>query len=114
MTYINFEAGNKSYKLRLTTGATVALEKTLGCNPISIFGNGDKLPTITTMVAILHAALQPYQHNITLQNAYDIFDEWLDDGHVMTDFLPVIVDIFKASGFMREENRITEDNEKNA
>lgn len=113
MTYINFEAGNKNYKLRLTTGATVALEKQLGCNPISIFGTGDTIPTITTMVAILHHSLQAYQHNITTKDAYDIFDAWLNDGHVMTDFIPVIVDIFKASGFMKNENRNIEDEEKN-
>lgn len=101
MLYIDFEAGNKAYKLRLTTGATVALEKQLGCNPISIFGNGDTIPTVTTMVKVLHASLQAYQHNITLEDAYSIFDEWLEDGHTMTDFFSIIIDIFKASGLMR-------------
>ena len=32
MNYINFVAGNKEYKLRLSTRAIVALEKQLGCN----------------------------------------------------------------------------------
>lgn len=101
MLYIDFEAGNKAYKLRLTTSATVALEKQLGCNPISIFGNGDTIPTVTTMVRILHASMQSYQHNISLEDAYNIFDEWLADGHTMTDFFQIIIDIFKASGLMR-------------
>lgn len=109
MNFINFEAGNKNYKLRLTTGATVALEKQLGCNPISIFGNGDTIPTIGTMVAILHASLQAYSHGITLKDTYDIFDAWIEEGHVMTDFIPVIVEIYKASGFMKEDSE-----EKNA
>lgn len=109
MNFINFEAGNKNYKLRLTTGATVALEKQLGCNPISIFGNGDTIPTIGTMVAILHASLQAYHHGITLKDTYDIFDAWIEEGHVMTDFIPVIVEIYKASGFMKEDSE-----EKNA
>lgn len=109
MNFINFEAGNKNYKLRLTTGATVALEKQLGCNPISIFGKGDTIPTIGTMVAILHASLQAYHHGITLKDTYDIFDAWIEEGHVMTDFIPVIVEIYKASGFMKEDSE-----EKNA
>ena len=113
MMYIDFVAGNKEYKLRLTTGATVALEKQLGCNPISIFGNGDTIPTITTMVKVLHASLQAYQHNITMEDAYNIFDEWLNEGHVMTDFLTVIVDIFKASGLMCDNRKEIID-EKNA
>ena len=101
MNYIVFEAGNKEYKLKLNTGATVALEKRLGCNPISIFGNGDEIPTITTMVSILHASLQAYNHGITLEDAYTIFDNWLDDGNAMTDFFKIIIDIYKVSGLMR-------------
>ena len=91
MNYIDFEAGNKAYRLRLTTRALVALEKQIGCNPLAIFGNGDSIPTITVMVAILHASLQAYNHGITMDDAYDIFDDYLADGHTMTDFLPVII-----------------------
>lgn len=104
MNYIDFTAGNHAYKLRLTTRSIVALEKSLGCNPLAIFGSGDTIPTITVMVHILHAALQPLNHGITLDNAYDIFDAWLADGHAMTDFLPVILDIYKASGLIRGES----------
>ena len=56
------------------------------------------------MVQILHASLQQYQHNITLNDAYDIFDEWLADNHIMTDFLVVIVEIYKVSGLIKTEN----------
>lgn len=107
MNYINFETGNKSYKLRLNTRNIVLLEKSLGCNPLHIFGKaGDTIPTITVMVAILHASLQQYQHNITLNEAYDIFDEYLED-HNTTDFIPVIMEIYKASGIIpKEESKI--------
>lgn len=103
MMYIDFQAGNKEYKLRLNTRAIVALEKTLGCNPLAIFGTGDTIPTITTMVGILHAALQQFHHGITLNDAYDIFDSYLADGHAMTDFIPVILDIYRESGLIRDE-----------
>jgi hypothetical protein len=105
MMYVDFEVGNSTYKLRLNTRATVALEKRLGCNPLSIFGNGDTIPTITTMVTILHASLQQYHHNIGLDEAYDIFDTWLEENHVMTDFLAVLVEIFKASGLMKDNKK---------
>ena len=108
MNYINFVAGNKEYKLRLSTRAIVALEKQLGCNPLSIFGDGDTLPTITTMVYVLHAALQQLNHGITLNDAYDIFDAYLEDGHTMTDFLPIMIEIYKVSGLIGNE-----DTEKN-
>jgi hypothetical protein len=101
--YVDFNAGNKEYKLRLSTRAIVSLEKQLGCNPLAIFGNGDTVPTITTMVQILHASLQQYSHGITLNDAYSIFDEWLADGNAMTDFIAVIMDIYKASGLIKAE-----------
>ena len=74
MNYVDFIAGNKEYKLRLSTRNVVALEKGLECNPLMIFGAGDRIPTITNMVQILHASLQQYHHKITLDDAFDIFE----------------------------------------
>lgn len=109
MNFIDFEAGNKTYKLKLTTRSIVLLEKQLGCNPLSIFGNGETVPTITVMVSILHAALQQYNHGITLNDAYDIFDEYIADGHSTIDFMPVILDIYRASGIIPKENETKND-----
>lgn len=104
MMYIDFSAGNKEYKLRLNTRGIVLLEKQLGCNPLSIFGKeGETIPTITTMVTILQASLQAYHPSISLNNAYDIFDEWLAEGHATTDFIPVILEIYKASGIIPKD-----------
>lgn len=100
--YVNFEAGNKEYKLRLSTRNIVNLEKQLGCNPIAIFGDGDKMPTITDMVNILYASLQQLQHGITLNDAYDIFDAYLEE-HSTTDFITVIIDVYKMSGIIRDD-----------
>lgn len=110
MMYVDFTAGNRNYKLRLTTRDVVALEKQLGCNPLMIFGNGDKVPTITTMVQVLNAALQPMNQGITLDDAYDIFDEYLNDGHIVTDFIAVIVEIYKVSGLIKNSGENTEKN----
>lgn len=112
MMYLDFTAGNKDYKLRLNTRAIVLLEKQLGCNPLAIFmgdGNETTVPTVTAMVTILHAALQQYQHSISLEDTFSIFDTWLEDGHSTTDFLTVILELYKVSGIIK-----TEDAEKNA
>ena len=101
MLYVDFTAGNKDYKLRLSTRQTVSLEKQLGCNPLSIFGEGETIPTITTMVYILYASLQQLNHGISLDDAFNIFDDYLADGHVVTDFIPVIVEIYKVSGIIK-------------
>ena len=110
MNYIDFEVGNKTYKLRLSTRNIVLLEKQLGCNPLNIFGGGDTVPTITVMVAVLHASLQQYNHGITLNDAYDIFDEYIAEGHASTDFIPVIIDIYKASGIIPKDSGNIEKN----
>ena len=103
MMYVDFTAGNKTYKLRLSTRNTVMLEKQLGCNPLAIFGSGDTIPTVTTMVNVLYASLIQYNHGITLNDAYDVFDEYLADGHSVTDFINVLLEIYKVSGLIKME-----------
>lgn len=110
MNYVEFKAGNAEYKLRLSTRNVVALEKQLGCNPLMIFGAGDRIPTITNMVHILHASLQQNHHGITLEKAFDIFDKYLEEDHIPTDFIAIIIEIYKASGLMKAEEEGTEKN----
>ena len=109
MMYVDFSAGNKDYKLRLSTRNMIALEKQLGCNPLSIFGDGDVIPTVTQIVAILHASLQQLNHGVSMNDAYDIFDAYLEDGHSATDFIQTILEIYKVSGLFKGE----ENSEKN-
>lgn len=104
MNYIDFEVGNKTYKLRLSTRNIVLLEKQLGCSPLAIFGDGERIPTVTEMVHILHAALLQYNHGISLNDAYDIFDAYVEDGHSTVDFIPMIIDLYKASGIIPKDN----------
>lgn len=106
MMYLDFSTGNKDYKLRLNTRNIVSLEKQLGCNPLGIFGvDGNTIPTITQMIVILHNSLQQFHHGISLEDAYNIFDEWLENGHVATDFLTVILDIYKVSGIIKNTEK---------
>lgn len=109
MMYVDFTAGNKNYKLRLSTRNVVMLEKQLGCNPLLIFGDGDKIPTVTEMVYVLYTSLLQYNHGISLNDAYDIFDDYLADGNSSTDFIAIILEIYKVSGLIK----IDEVEEKN-
>ena len=103
MLYVDFETSKGTYKLRLNTRNVVVLEKQLGMNPLSVFGDGTTIPTVTTMITILHLSLQQYHHGITLNDAYDIFDNYLETGKTVTDFLTVIVDIYKVSGIIAND-----------
>lgn len=108
MLYVDFNAGGKDYKLRLATRNIIALEKAIGTNPLGIFGKGEEIPSITTMVNILWFSLQKFHNGISLTDAMDIFDEYLEE-HSMTDFITVILDVYKASGLIRDDK-----SEKNA
>lgn len=100
MMYVDFTAGGKDYKLRLNTRNIVTLEKQIAMSPLAIF-DGETFPTVTTMVSILWASLQQYQHNISLNDAYDIFDAYLTDGHDVMEFYGLIVEIYKVSGLLK-------------
>lgn len=104
MMYAEFNAGNKDYKLRLNTRNIVALEQKLNCNPLAIFGNGEEIPTVTTMVTVLFYSLQAYNHGISFEDAYDIFDDYLADGNTVTDFIFKILEVYKVSGIIKEES----------
>lgn len=101
--YVDFKAGEKDYKLRLSTRNIVALEKAIGMNPLSIFGKGEEIPSVTTMVMILWQSMQKFQHGISLEDAYGIFDDYLTN-HSMTDFISVILEIYKVSGIISNDN----------
>lgn len=114
MLYYDFEADNTAYKLRLNIRNIVSLEKTLGCNPLMVFGTGDRVPTVTEMVAILHHSLQAYHHGITMDATFNIFESFLNDGNDLTAFIPVIIGVYRVSGIMKPEAEHNPENEENA
>lgn len=106
MNYIDFNVGANEYKLRLTTRSIISLEKKLGANPLTIFtdlkGKTD-MPSMEKMMLVFHASLQAFHKDISLDSAYDIFDEWLNEGHFTAEFLMIIVEIYKASGLIQKD-----------
>ena len=116
MLYVDFKAGNNIYKLRLNTRNIIMLEKNIGCNPLGIFTNAngtERMPTYNECLNVLFASMQQYNHGITFDVACDIFDQYVEDGNVYTDFIPVILEIYKASGIIRENKDQEDNSEKN-
>lgn len=114
MMYKEFNVGEKTYKLRLNTRNVIALEEKLGCNPMLIFGvDGETIPTVGTMVTILHSSLQALEHGITLNDACNIFDEWLADGNTAVNFVNIIMDIYKMSGIIPKDINTEGEESKN-
>ena len=102
MKYYDFEVGNTNYQLRLTMRTIMKLEKKIGMNPLAIFSKGE-VPTLTVMLDVFYHSLLSTNPNMTANDAYDLFDQWLDEGHSLVDFVPIILDIYKVSGLINEE-----------
>lgn len=94
--------GGESYKLRLNTKASVALEKALGYNAISMFMDIDNgvMPKLGDILIVLHAMLQPMNHGMSQDKVYDLFDRYVAEGHNMYDLIPLFIEVFQESGYM--------------
>ena len=105
MLYSDFKIGDKELKLRLDSRNCVSLERKLGKSPLSIFMDSDKsLPKLEDLILILQASLQKYQNGYTEDKTYDLYDEYIEEGNTFTDFIPVVMEIFKVSGFFKEND----------
>lgn len=112
MTTLNI--GRNTYELRLNTRASIALEKALGFNPISMFmaiERGD-MPRLNDMLIMLHAMLQPMNHGMNMDKVYDLYDDYVADGHNLFDLVPVFIEVFQDAGYMAKTSEI-EGAEKN-
>ena len=103
--YTEFKAGDRTYKLRLTTQGVVKLEKELGCSPLQMFMGIDEnvLPKLGDMITVLHQMLQTYEHGITKEDTFEIFDAFIADGNTIWDIVPFIIECFQEAGFLAKE-----------
>lgn len=104
MLYTELMIGGESYKLRLTTKTSIALEKALGYNPISMLMDIDngKMPKLGEVLIMLQAMLQTYHHGMNMDKVYDLFDKYVADGKSMFDLIPVFIEVFQESGYISQ------------
>lgn len=113
MLYTKITINDIDYKARLTARALVDLEKKMGTSPLNIFmemsKKEDYIPDLSILISIFHASLQAMEHGITLDKAYELYDQMVDEGKSIADLLNIIVEIFQSSGLIPKE---VEDKEK--
>lgn len=105
MLYTTIIIDNYEYKLRLSAKSCVELEKRLNGNPLNVFMRIEQgvLPTLETLLIMLHQSLQDYQHGITMDNVYTMYDKYCAGGHNMMDLIQVLIEVLKVSGFMPQD-----------
>lgn len=94
----------KELKLRLSSHQATTVEEKIGMNLLKIFmpeaGEEFTLPPLKVMLLLVHAALQKHQHGYSLENVYDLYDEYVDNGGDQAAFMTdVLMPLFEVSGF---------------
>jgi hypothetical protein len=99
------------YKLRLTTKASVSLERALGYNPITMLMDIEKgkMPKLNDILIMLQAMLTTYHHNMNMERVFDLFDEYVAEGGSMFDLIPIFVKVFEQSGYISSSAKETEE-----
>ena len=107
--YAIMKIDDAEYKLKLSAAASIEAEKKLG---MGLFEALSDMESVYTQVIILWAALQKFQHKITVEKAEDIYDDYMDseDGGI-ENFTEIIKEAIEASGFFKKDAE-TEDAEE--
>lgn len=114
LPYTTWKIGEVEHKLRLTTRQAVAVEEKLGVNLLKVFmprqGEDFPLPPLKVMLVVIHGALQKFEHGTTLDDVYDLNDEYVENGGDQTSLLmDVIIPLFENSGFMPRQKETTDE-----
>ena len=101
------EVKGKEYQLRLTTKACVKCEQRLGKNPLNVFleASDNKMPKINDLMVILHECLNTCNHGIKIDDVYDLYDDYCEEGNSITDLIELLIDVFKDAGFIPEDTK---------
>lgn len=107
MLFTTFTIGDKEYKARLNTKSLIQLERKLGRNPINVLAevgqNGDIMPRMEPMLEIMRAALPD---DLSMDDMYDLYDAWLEEGKTAIDFVVLVLKICQDSGLIPNEEEI--------
>lgn len=122
--YKIFKVGEKEYKLKLNTNATILIENKLKENILnqilgmtSTIGTGDMdvkkikkmpIPSTAYMVTVLWGALQKFHHEMTFSKTCDLVDEYIENGKTQLDLFQEIMELLTESGILGNPEEKTE------
>lgn len=100
--YFEWEIKGRAYKLKLTSDVIVKLEQKFKRNLITVLTD-DGLPPLSTMLTVVQASMQMYQHGITYYSVQQLYDAYVEDGGDQLGLLSnVIMPLMSVSGFFTE------------
>lgn len=93
----------EDYKLKLSVGEILRLEKKYGNILNSFINANNQMPTLGYMLDVLHASFIKYNHGITYDKTVELYSTWVEENHSQTDLLNLLIMIFKVSGIIPYE-----------
>lgn len=100
--FVTWEVGGEEYKLKLTATNIARLEDKYKKN-LLILVSDEGLPPLTTMLTVVQAAMLPFNHGVKLNDLYDLFDKYVEEGGDQQMLLAnVIFPVLSVSGFFTE------------
>ena len=110
MSYMLFKVNEfKEYKLRLTMQNIITLEATFNKNFYDImadFISGSV--NLEVLLQILKESMMTYGYVTCDNDVYNIYDEYVEEGHTMQDLFMLVFEILKHAGFF--EDNVAEEN----
>lgn len=99
--FATWTVAGKEYDLKLKSSCICEAEEKLGgINVMSFIGAENGFPTLNAMMIIVYYAMKPWNHGIELNEVYDLYDTYIEEGHTMTTFYTdVFVKVYEVSGF---------------
>lgn len=91
-----FNAGDKTYLLRLTALAAVRLEERLGC---SVYEAVERMSEIRIMSEVLYALIESSQPEFRKAEVYSVIDSYLSEGKTIKSLNGEIGEALRLSGF---------------
>ena len=95
-----WEVDGEQYKLKLKTSSIIALEEKFNTSLMNLLAMGESIPPLNVMLQVTHYAIKDYNHSIKLNDVYDLFDKYCEEGGSQLGFYQdVFMGIYQVSGF---------------
>ena len=96
MLYTIWKIGDEEYKLRLTTWASLQVEKQLG---MGITEAVNHLADTSVIVTLLWGGLQTFHHGMNLRDVCELYDKYIASGGDIEKIMDVLTALLAQVGY---------------
>lgn len=93
--------GGQELKCRLNSQNIINLEKKFGGKSVLKILMDEQIPGLEMVLSTLHASLQALEHGYTMQDVYELYDDYVEEGKTYTDLIPELLNVLEVSGFFK-------------